>query len=207
MAGARAGAGGERRREGGHGQVPGPLQTTHHRGRAPGLIACCSRACLLMSAAVRVLPCAGLHGCECRRSSLLCRLTSRASSQVVWCGVLCKRRCASSHSKLLLHLQRSYNDRILQVQEENARLHQSLQRAQHTCQQEEAATQARIQSVRDECERKVKKVIYIPVCVYVCVWCMYVCMYVCVYTHTHTRTYTHTHTHTHTYIYVYYIYV
>jgi hypothetical protein len=103
MAGARAGAGGERRREGGHGQVPGPLQTTHHRRRAPGLFACCSRPCLLMSAAVFVLPCAGLDGCECRSTvanaarrlrmpMLLAPLSSLLScvlARVVWRGVLC----------------------------------------------------------------------------------------------------------------------
>ena len=54
--------------------------------------------------------------------------------------------------------QRSYNDRILEVQEENARLHQSLQRAQHASQQEEAAMQGRLQAVRDECERNMKEV-------------------------------------------------
>jgi hypothetical protein len=131
-----------------------------------------------------------LDGCECRstvanadapRSPVLSPLVRPRTCGVVWCAM--QRRCASSDK--LLHLQRSYNDRILQVQEENARLHQSLQRAQHASQQEEAATQARIQSVRDECERKVKKV-NIYTCVFACVCC------VCMYTHTHTRTRTRT---------------
>jgi len=53
---------------------------------------------------------------------------------------------------------RAHNERILELQEENARLQQSLQRTEHSSQKVEAGHETRLESVRTECERKVREV-------------------------------------------------
>ena len=55
-------------------------------------------------------------------------------------------------------MQRAHNERILELQEENARLQQSLQRTTHATQKEAASFETRLESVRAECERKVCEV-------------------------------------------------
>ena len=50
-----------------------------------------------------------------------------------------------------------HNERILELQEENARLQQALQRAEYTTQKVEASNEARIDSVRSEFGRRAQE--------------------------------------------------
>ena len=53
--------------------------------------------------------------------------------------------------------QRVHNERILELQEENARLQQALQRAEFTTQKVEASNEARVDSVRSEFGRRAQE--------------------------------------------------
>lgn len=53
--------------------------------------------------------------------------------------------------------QRVHNERILELQEENARLQQALQRAEYTTQKVEASNEARVDSVRSEFGRRAQE--------------------------------------------------
>ena len=50
-----------------------------------------------------------------------------------------------------------HNERILELQEENARLQQALQRAEYTTQKVEASNEARVDSVRSEFGRRAQE--------------------------------------------------
>ena len=50
-----------------------------------------------------------------------------------------------------------HNERILELQEENARLQQALQRAEYTTQKVEASNEARVDSVRSEYGRRAQE--------------------------------------------------
>lgn len=63
----------------------------------------------------------------------------------------------STLTDLYTRTQRAQNERVLELQEENARLQQALQRADHSSQKVEAAHQSRLESVRAECERRVQE--------------------------------------------------